>query len=61
MNLQSKLKRIEKGMQELNKPTKEQEVCTYLNSMWAFFSGEGTEESMLQNYEKVKDNVPPLH
>jgi hypothetical protein len=61
MSLYSRVRRIESVLNERNKPTHEQMVCDYFNSMWAFFDGEGEQEVMLQNYEKVKDRIPSLH
>ncbi|MCA1011390.1 hypothetical protein [Halobacillus halophilus] len=58
MNLNKRVMKLEKQMEEANKETQEQMVCAYLKSLTA---PECSNEDRERKYQKVKEYVPHVH
>ncbi|RDY67293.1 hypothetical protein DXT76_19560 [Halobacillus trueperi] len=58
MNINKRLNKLEKLMEEANKPTQEQAVCAYLKAL-----SEPSEsmDSLENKYQMVKRYVPKVH
>lgn len=61
LNILKRLENLEKSITERNKPTQELLVYRYFNSIDTYLKGEGTEEDIVNAYEKVKKSVPDMH
>ncbi|MCP3031941.1 hypothetical protein LF817_11350 [Halobacillus sp. A1] len=58
MNLEKRLMKLEKQLEEANKETQEQMVCAYLKSLSA---PDASMKDREQIYQKVKEYVPHVH